>query len=281
MTLLNSHRLRFTNADKAGRRSVSARRSAFTLLELMVVIGIIILVASLAVPAVGPMLKSNQRAQAINTLNGMLTVAQTAAQANALNAALRFERAFEVDEDGQMVDRQGNRVAESGGEPAWLPYQQVKYVLYAFNRSSSNTFEVMQDTSSVALPKSVWIAPGYSIDMSLADADLYSPYSTVPISYNRLNTFYVVFDQSGGVARLDSGTIAYVDETLMDDSKSPAMPPTEPHPDESARSLLVYDREKFDAIGDDADRRFEFLTTEAQPVYINRFMASIVETAGE
>ena len=65
------------NASGPSRSRVSA---GFTLVELLVVAGIILLIVALAVPAFGPILRSNELAEAAGTIGTVLATAQSAAQ---------------------------------------------------------------------------------------------------------------------------------------------------------------------------------------------------------
>ena len=52
---------------------------AFSLVEMMVVVGIIVVLVSITMPAIGPMMSSNKEAQVLNTLSGLLINAQATA----------------------------------------------------------------------------------------------------------------------------------------------------------------------------------------------------------
>jgi len=290
-----------TRVAPASRRCVSrllgcTLRPAFTLVELMVVAAIIVLLVTLSVPAIGPMLKANQTAQAINMLNGLLTTAQTAAEANATPVAIRIERAFAVNGQGIMVDAQNRPTSNAAfSGPVWLDHQQARYVIYEAtpppnNATKEGFFEQMGGTTPVALPKGAWLAPDYAAvdDPSVFDPlDYTRPYLPTRgqddqgklfpqgVSFNVFETFYVVFDQTGAITRFPTNRLIYSDET-QPDASSPTQYPYPDHPYPSARGLLVYDRNEFNGLTSDTDR-FSYLQTSARPVYINRSLGSLVE----
>ncbi len=155
-------------------------RRAFTLTELLVVLAILGIVATLAVPAVGPMFASNQTASAVSTIGSLLVTAQTTARAYGTPAGLRIERALKVDSRGYMVERMSNKPAfEQGVKAAFelndfiplpLDHQQVRLVAFAPGRPGtpvSQAFEVpVGSFDPVALPKDIWVAPGESLTRS-------------------------------------------------------------------------------------------------------------------
>ena len=57
----------------------SERREAFTLLELLIVIGIIVVLAAITVPAIKGLTKSNDNGQSVNLVRAMLSSARAIA----------------------------------------------------------------------------------------------------------------------------------------------------------------------------------------------------------
>ena len=260
----------------------------------MVVAAIIVLLVTLSVPAIGPMLKANQTAQAVNMLNGLLTTAQTAAEANATPVALRIERAFAVNGQGIMVDAQGrlsSNPAFTG--PVWLDHQQARYVIYGAKPRQdkyASVFEQLSGTTTVALPKGAWLAPDFAVDsnFNLPDYTVEQPPSAGAgeppgVDFNLFETFYIVFDQTGAITQFPASQLIYYDQTQPDSSNEypyPGYPDAyllnNPPRYPSARGLLVYDRNEFNGLTSDT-ARFSYLQTNARPVYINRSLGSLVE----
>ena len=260
------------------------KQRAFTLIELMVVASIIILVAAVAIPAIGPMMASNQMSEAVGTLNGLLTTAQTAAVAKGTPVGIRIERAFEIGPHGHM--------RKPGGVPIWLDHQQARIVDFAGGRDTQVAFTHDPNSKVHVLPKRAWLAPGYGLVASLAEGDLiHDPHDIdeVAVNYNRFETFYIVFNKDGELIRFPWDYIYYADRTqrypkdIDGDGDLDSVSPRVDHPDNSARSVLVYERKKWDGInpndpgsqGQPGGARYDFLRQEARVLNINRATGSI------
>jgi len=259
----------------------------FTLIELMVVVVILVLLVSVSVPAVGPMLASNQEAQVLNTLNGILTTAQSQAIAKGTEVGVRFERAIRTNDAGLILDTNGKSSAETGydlDKPALLDYQRVRIVDFAqFNDGA--TFRHNPETKVYDLPPGTWVAPGYCTDSdvinSLAENDLIvDPDDQTPseraVKFNRLETFYIVFDSEGELTRFDRSNNHYADLTQQYLESDVWIAPYVEHPDESARSLLIYDRQQWLNQPNTHAARLAFMQSQARPVYISRATGAIL-----
>ena len=289
----------------------SARAGGFTLVELMVVVGLIVLLIAIAVPAIGPLTASNQQAQAVSTLAGLITTAQTAAQANITPVAVRVEPAFRTDRRGLMEDALGQPADGSGAfdplrAPRLLGHQQLQLLLFASRRVDQATdsvdmnpaFSRMPEASPVALPKGMWLAPDYALRWdgqggrrSMAEEDLRidhneradpsADWENPGAAFNLMDTFYIVFDQSGASTRFPAEKLWYYDESQRQAAGSgPPRPLLLWHPDDAARGVLVYDRQRFNAYAPtDAAGRWTFLATNARPVYVNRSLGSLIQGA--
>ncbi len=279
----------------------------------MVVVGLIVLLIAIAVPAVGPLTASNQQAQAVSTLAGLITTAQTAAEANITPVAVRVEPAFRTDRRGLMEDTLGQPADGSGAfnparAPRLLGHQQLQLLLFASRRVDEATgrvdmnagvaFSRLPEASPVALPKGMWLAPDYALRWdgqggrrSMAEGDLRVDHNEQAdpsvnwrnpgAAFNLMDTFYMVFDQSGASTRFPAANLWYYDESQRQASGSgPPRPLLLWHPDDAARGVLVYDRQRFNAFAPtDAAGRRTFLATNARPVYVNRSLGSLIQGA--
>lgn len=261
---------------------------AFTLVELMVVVGIIIILVSLTAPAVGPMLASNEESQAVSTINGLLTAAQAAAQATGLPVAIRFERAFKVNDRGLMVDILGqDRMNAAFQGPVWLDYQRARILSFAPLKDVA--FRHDTESKVYTLPRGFWVAPSDALNLaSLAKADLlYSPPAigtapSPPVTYDRIETFFVVIGANGELTRFESGQNRYADFTqpYIESGTNYLRARYVKHPMDSARGLLLYDRKKWDSLSvTDGETRRAFLKSSARGLFINRATAAVVEGA--
>jgi len=280
------------------RRAPTFRVRAFTLMEMMVVVGVIAILVAMSVPALGPILASNHQSEVLNTLNGVLTAAQTAAQANGTEVALRVERAYKTDKYGEMVDANGRHPHESGFQgPFWLPYQQIRYVILGTTTAVTGgaAFRRLPDSKVTKLPEGAWIAPDYatnSLYLNTNAPEYFDPNYLVNdyrprddgypdvVNYNATESFYVVFSPAGSVTQFGTDRLVYRDESQRDADGTPLYVPY-PHTTNrrfaSARGFIVYDRKRYESVNPSGRVRRDFLAAEGRPVFISRFLGSIVE----
>jgi prepilin-type N-terminal cleavage/methylation domain-containing protein len=94
-----------TNADSP-RRSLPA----FTLIELMVVVGIILILVAIAVPAVRALTKSNSQKQAVNLLTSMVARARALAiQSHEMAGVYIFESDSSTTANGVIASKSGGQ----------------------------------------------------------------------------------------------------------------------------------------------------------------------------
>ncbi len=266
------------------------------------VLAVLALIATLAVPAVGPMFASNQTSSAVGTISSLLVTAQATARAYGTPVALRFEQAYKTLEfDGKdrkwIVSREQSKNPYDAGyqslnmlqrfHPVPLDHQQVRMLIFAPQKSGSLFSQAFQvppgGFEPVALPKDVWVAPGEALALGaagLTESKLwYTPFEGIP--YNVMDNFFVVLNGAGELVRHDKDKCKYRDPSQRwSRDHTPAEYPEVDHPWASSRSLIAYDRTKWNAIGASdpghSARRLELLKAGV-PVYINRHSGSVLE----
>ena len=266
---------------------------AFTLVEMMVVVGIIAVLVSVSLPAFGPMLASNKEAQVLNTLDELLTNAQATACQLRTSVALRVERAFKTNDLGLMVDAAGKTTLDPAfTQPIWLDYQQVRLVTLAAGRNQ--VFSQTRDTKVYELPKNFWLAPDYAlrtdwpsgipanaIPGNLSDNSLRMPQQVIATggqaaAFNRIENFYIVFNPAGDMVRYPAVNLVYADQAQQYLAGTVFTSPWITHPDPSARAVFLYNRRQWNEIPptNGADRTN--LLKASRPVNINRATGTIV-----
>ena len=281
---------------------------AFSLIELVVVVGIIILLVAIAVTAVGPAMFSSQQTQVIQQLTGAINIAQVRAQ-NQGGFAIRIERAFKTDERGYMQDING-QTPDNGHTslpnfdrtqaPIYLPYQQIRFLRAP--REGRYYTPALDDV--IKLPTGVWLAPDYALVNGTPPpagysatlfpfpvTDLVDPWdpsvlaANASFATNSFENFCIVFDQRGSVTELRPQRVGittddyyYQDQSQADlqaasINREGALT-TFKYP--SARGVIMYDRKKFDSYGD-ASTKAQYLARDGRLLYINRILGTLVE----
>jgi len=257
----------------------------------MVVVGIIIVLVSITMPAIGPMLASNKEAQVMNTLGGLLINAQATSIQSATCAGLRIERAFRTNDAGFMVDANGLCRIQPGYDTTNpvvpLDHQRARFV--TLSAYKEQVFTHLAESKVYDLPKDYWLAPDYALYNGFPEANKpnsldetllgWAPqYSSIYFApYNRIETFYIIFNAQGELVYYPAGKLVYADQTQQFMAGSDVVLPKLPHSDPSARSVYVYDRRMWDEIlKTDSVARQSFLRA-SRAVNINRITGTIVE----
>lgn len=82
------------------------RRSAFSLVELLVVVAVIAIIISFAIPAANSMLKGSQLTQGSQALGDQIAFARQAALSHNRPVEVRFYRFADLDTPGEKIDRE-------------------------------------------------------------------------------------------------------------------------------------------------------------------------------
>jgi prepilin-type N-terminal cleavage/methylation domain-containing protein len=214
----------------------------FTLIEVIVVIGIIVILSSLTMIAVPEMVASSDKTKCIKSIESSLITAQATSLLYKTRCGIRIERAYKTDKDGFMKK-------DSNGNAIYLDYQRIKFVifgirqtgLFGYNKDErideSMTLRKIKYYPVIDLSKTFWAAPEHAIS-SVNDEIKFSNSSV----YSVFDTFYVIFDFTGKLHSF-SDFMFYLDETQPYENKYPVVP----YPEASSKSLFVYNREEYNS----------------------------------
>ncbi len=130
-------------------------RRAFTVVELLVVITVIVIVLALAIPGLNAMSAEARLSSAHTTINGMLTRAYYLSQAELTMTAVRLlPSEWDTAKDGK---------AAAGGRQRLAAYRYVGATTRdnggSFSVSFDEYFKKTEDIASAELPDGVWAAP--------------------------------------------------------------------------------------------------------------------------
>lgn len=236
-------------------------KRAFSLVELMVVIAIILIVVTLSAISIPAMLRSADQSGAISALESTLALAQTKAQLYCTTVGIRIERAYRTDTNGFMVK-------DSNGEAIWEDHQQIRLVIFCHKQSSGHssawgeagfnvsvppgnnilfeqfTFRRFLNEGVTDLPKSFWVAPVGALE-NPGNYGEWQPSNQNASPYNTFETFYVLFNRRGE-SKVQDYWMYYLDDGQIDDGGTK---PIVEHPLPSERAVIVYDRQLYQSQG--------------------------------
>lgn len=286
---------------RPGRPRCRRLAGGFSLTELLIVIGVIVVILLIGIPAFNAMTIESRYGSAEQSLSATLSRAAIAAQSERNLVALRFLPA-EWDADSP------EDVARIAGRQKVVTY---RYVTSTDALTSAGTWQVayseafkrVEDADELLLPPDLWIAPGEALADPTPSGDeahiLNGVYGPAETAFSRswdgstppgwssagpyhdrfldADDFMVVFDSRGGLMRgpslgADASSVELVDH-------NPAHMAGGPHIDRLSRryfgSLVLYQREAFRAAGNSTDSetvdaRRDYLLREGRPFYVGR-----------
>lgn len=244
-----------------------SRQSGMTLTELIVVVGGIVLLAVLGLPAVRALVHSFESGSGTRAMIGSaLASARALAAKEQRYVGVRFQKAYDADNP----------------DPNRWP-QYMIFVINDYERTGHvNGFRALEGIRPIELPDSIGVMDTFAIEAGLVD-----PLSEADII--DLTTFTVTFSPAGKVvlheARCDSTTTAPGGDVFntraniaagigmfVEDGDEPAQPV-----DEMSRThFVIYDRLKFVQ----AHRRREAVAYLASlpAIYVNAYMGTLIST---
>jgi prepilin-type N-terminal cleavage/methylation domain-containing protein len=205
----------------SGRRASGAPRPrGFTLLEMMVVIGLVALMASMALPSVIALFNSGADAQAYNLISAQLTAARAKAVLSNTYAGVHFQLADAL-----------NGTADPLRSPAELLRPELAGVCFTgliIYDSGKRCFDIMPGSAPQRIPGN--IAFGYAsqvvtgtnrqgqacyLDATIGD-NASSPFEGMAGNVTKFTTFSVIFNPLGAVTRFANGDPIHFNDQVPD-----------------------------------------------------------------
>jgi len=221
---------------RAPRRAVVRGGRAFTLVEMIVVMAIVVILVTLGLPAVQRLWENQRRVDTINLIQGMLTAARAKALEGGETETGLF---FFLDKDGvqhvasirRADPSQINARLDAEGYPVPARPQDLHYIDY--RRTLSNVFEVTEERT-YTIPSPLRVVPRYVVDDSdfLVDPppewELFSPAELANDVFDVLgpefdsnqrhrNYFTIVFEPNGEVRPHRDVLIFDIDSLIEDE----------------------------------------------------------------
>jgi prepilin-type N-terminal cleavage/methylation domain-containing protein len=282
----------------SGIRNNAAARG-FTITELLVVIFIIGLLLSIAVPGITKISAESRFSTAVQTINGAITRAYYASQADMQMTALRFV-------PGEWDYHEGEEGQRAFGRQHIVTYSYVGRANYEDNNGNfvskfEERFERRPGSESIELPYDLWAAPieawadprndTIARDVLRGTPRAFELDASNPGSNNQrfLNSddFLIVIDPQAGVktGRELFPLRAYdpspgVEREWEGERNFGSGRLTRPYQRYSSAGVVVYRREQFAAVaGADntaAEQRQQVLRASGRPYFAHRFGGGLV-----
>ena len=120
--------------------TTSPRHSAFTLIEILVVVGIVAILLALVAPNLGSMVQSQRMASAANLIKTALAQAQAHAAKNQKYTGVRFQYKY-------------NYFVDSG------TWEMDRQYLVLIEHNNSNTYNAILNAKPIPLPTGIGVIP--------------------------------------------------------------------------------------------------------------------------
>lgn len=279
--------------------AVVAKIRGFTLVELIVVIAVIALILAFAIPALNNMSGESKLIAGVQTVNGALTRAYYASQADRQLSAVRFlpgEWDFSGRNDPQSATGRQHLVPYT-----WVTATDRENSSGAFELRFREQFQRRPGSESIQLPPDIWVAPveawrddtlgsrGLRVDYDILSGRRgqfeLSANRNTPVNTRLLNAddFMIVFDsQTGLKTRRELVSLRGYDPTPnvraeVDDNGLTGAGQIRYERFTSA-GVVVYRREPFAALGDTAapEDRQRVLRTHGRAYFVHRYGGGLV-----
>lgn len=248
-------------------QSISARqttRAGFTLVELTVVIFVIVLLATMAIPTAISLLRSGSDSQAYNIVTATLSAARAEAIQRNTYVAVHFQMAVKQEKSGgqyKWQDGANNYFRRSEG----LTYAAIFIYDYETATDTQKKWLLAPNHSPKALPGSITVAPAGSTTVT----------DTTCLT--------VVFSPNGSIARQINGqNIDLTASPAFTDGNPTASANTQafwlasiatPRPGVAALTIVDYDRYSAET---SAPKKTAYLTDNAQLIPINIYTGQLM-----
>lgn len=267
------------------------RRGGFTLTEMLVVIAIVVLLATMVLPAFTEMLQSNRASAAKSLVRTMLARAQAHAVAHQKYAGIRFQ----FDRDGWQQGRQYMVLIEK-----------------ASAGGTTNEYNAVADVKTVTLPKGVGVLSNNAVDIgdmdfsnNNLDEDLLSLEADADGGLLDSTSFSIIFSPTGQLVikmleirernlndTLFGDEIAVLtDPVLVTDPPAPLLfhdnttdPPSYPvltdsvgwcSTESSATGFYVFEVGAMADVG--VGSRYSQYVNDLEPFLVNRYTAGLID----
>lgn len=227
-------------------------RKAFTLIELIVVITIIVVVASFAAFSLPGFFRSSGYNSTLNTIEMSLIKSQSNAMSYFTTCGIRVERAYETSENEQMIKK--------NGKPVYKNFQKITFIVFGFEQNNNrinaysdgimppygylnehNSYRKIINEEILYLSENFWVSG--TDDLSLNKE--WQPLNDNSVSFNLFETFYILFDRFGKLTKKNDW-LYYADESQKYDQNNSIVCPLIEKPSLSSVSFFIYDRKKFE-----------------------------------
>jgi prepilin-type N-terminal cleavage/methylation domain-containing protein len=256
-------------------------KKGFSLVEMLVVIGIIAILVGLTIPAINALQKSYDSTGADSMISAALSTARTLAISNHNYAGVRFQKAWKSTDDPNKAD------------------QYMIFIIYEEPKNMTNltdAFRAVEGYKPIKLPANIGV-----MDMKLGDAANITSDAQINETKELIDTtsFSIVFSPAGKLVindvqtrNKDGRTITYSpasDDSVFNNKSQVnsgiamflqddyANPPDDWGLDKekSRNKFVIYDRQKFNTIV--PSQRYSKYLKDLQYVFVNPYTGQLIE----
>lgn len=238
-----------------------AKHNAFSLIELLVALGIIAALVGLAIPAITAMQKSYDSTGAESMINAALATARTLAMTNGKYAGVRFQKAWKTGDDAAKVSQY----------MIFIAYEEPKNM-----GGVTDAFRAIEGYKPIKLPDNMGVMDMEDIsnnsdisnDSQLLDATrfsiIFSPSGKLVI--HMVQTRYPAYNEDDDVINtqdvVDAGNAMFVNDNTGEN-------------EQSRNKFIIYDCDRFGKIN--KNERYSSYLHNLKFVFINPYTGEIIK----